>query len=34
VYLRFLADVEKNSFKTDNALVLSAEQFDEWLRRV
>jgi hypothetical protein len=34
VYLRFLADVEKNSFRTDNALVLSAEQFDECLRQV
>ncbi len=33
VYLRFLADVEKNSFRTDNALVLSAEQFDECLRQ-
>jgi hypothetical protein len=33
VYLRFLADAEKNSFRTDNALVLSAEQFDECLRR-
>lgn len=32
VYLRFLANVEKNSFRTDNALVLSAEQFDECLR--
>jgi hypothetical protein len=34
VYLRFLANVEKNSFRTDNALVLSAEQFDECLRQV
>ena len=34
VYLRFLGDVEKNSFRTDNALVLSAEQFDECLRQV
>jgi hypothetical protein len=33
VYLRFLAGVEKNSFRTDNALVLSAEQFDECLRQ-
>jgi hypothetical protein len=32
--LRFLADVGKNSFRTDNALVLSAEQFDECLRQV
>jgi hypothetical protein len=31
VYLRFLASVGKNSFKTDNALVLTAEQFDECL---
>lgn len=28
VYLQFLASVGKNTFKTDNALVLSAEQFD------
>ncbi len=33
VYLRFLKAVEKNSFRTDNALVLAAEQFDECLRR-
>lgn len=33
VYLRFLANVGKNTFKTDNSLVLSAEQFDECLRR-
>lgn len=33
VYLRFLAGVEKNSFMTDNALVLSAEQFDECLQQ-
>lgn len=32
VYLRFLADVEKNSFRTDNTLVLSAQQFDECLQ--
>lgn len=33
VYLRFLASVGKNSFRTENALVLSAEQFDECLRQ-
>lgn len=33
VYLRFLADVEKNSFRTDNALVLSAQQFNECLQQ-
>jgi hypothetical protein len=32
VYLRYLADVGKNTFKTNNALVLTAEQFDECLR--
>ena len=32
VYLQFLTSVGKNSFKTDNALVLTAEQFDECLR--
>jgi hypothetical protein len=31
VYLQFLASVEKNTFRTDNALVLTAEQFDECL---
>jgi hypothetical protein len=30
-YLHFLADVEKNTFKTENTLVLSAEQLDECL---
>jgi hypothetical protein len=29
--LKFLADVEKNTFKTANALVLRQEQFDECL---
>jgi hypothetical protein len=32
MYLGFPAGVGKNSFRTDNALVLSAEQFDECLR--
>jgi hypothetical protein len=31
VYLRYLADVGKNTFKTTNALVLTEEQFDECL---
>jgi len=31
VYLRYLADVGKNTFKTNNALVLTEEQFDECL---
>lgn len=31
VYLRYLASVGKNTFRTDNALVLTAEQFDECL---
>ena len=34
VYLHFLGAVEKNSFRADNALVLSADQFDECLRQV
>jgi hypothetical protein len=32
-YLKFLADVEKNTFKTANALILTAAQFDECLAR-
>ena len=32
VYLRFLAGAEKNSFRTENALVLLAQQFDECLQ--
>lgn len=31
VYLRYLASVGKNTFRTDNALVLTAAQFDECL---
>jgi hypothetical protein len=31
VYLRYLADLRKNTFKTNNALVLTTEQFDECL---
>jgi len=31
VYLRFLGDVEKNTFKTTNALVLTVAQFNECL---
>jgi hypothetical protein len=31
-YLKFLADVEKNTFKTANTLVLTQEQFDECLQ--
>ena len=31
VYLRYLADVGKNTFKTNNALVLTEEQLDESL---
>lgn len=31
VYLHFLERVGKNTFRTDNALVLSADQFDECL---
>ena len=31
VYLRFLADVGKNTFKTNNALVLTEQQLDECL---
>lgn len=34
VYLRYLADVGKNTFKTNNALVLTAEQFDECLANI
>ena len=34
VYLRFLARVGKNTFRTDNALVLTAAQFDECLAAV
>ena len=30
-YLKFLADVEKNTFRTANALILTAAQFDECL---
>jgi hypothetical protein len=30
-YLRFLEDVGKNTFKTANALVVTEEQFDQWL---
>jgi len=30
-YLKFLEDVGKNTFKTANALVVTEEQFDEWL---
>jgi hypothetical protein len=33
-YFRFLEDVGKNTFKTANALVLSAEQFDDCLRQI
>jgi hypothetical protein len=29
VYLQFLASVGKNTFRTDNALILTAEQFDQ-----
>lgn len=32
-YLRYLADVGKNTFKTTNALVLTEDQFDECLLR-
>src|SRR5258708_30033341 len=32
-YFQFLADVGKNTFRTANALILSAEQFDECLAR-
>jgi len=31
VYLRYLANVGKNTFRTDNALVLTAQQFDACL---
>ncbi len=31
VYLRYLANVGKNTFRTNNALVLTTEQFDECL---
>lgn len=31
VYLRFLADVGKNTFKTNNALVLTEQQLDDCL---
>lgn len=31
-YLRYLADAGKNTFKTDNALVLTTTQFDDCLR--
>jgi len=31
-YLRFLEEVEKNTFKTTNALILMTEQFDQCLR--
>lgn len=34
VYLKFLAGVGKNTFRTDNALVLTSEQFDEILHRL
>ncbi len=34
VYLRYLAGVGKNTFRTDNALVLTAEQFDECLASI
>jgi hypothetical protein len=30
-YLHFLAEVQKNTFRTENALVLTAEQFTECL---
>jgi hypothetical protein len=30
-YLKFLEDVGKNTFKTANALVVTEEQFDQWL---
>ena len=33
-YLRFLADVQKNTFKTANALVVTAEQFSECLNAI
>jgi hypothetical protein len=33
-YLHFLADVQKNTFRTENALVLSEEQFDECLAAI
>jgi len=33
-YFQFLEDVGKNTFKTANALVLSAEQFDDCLRQI
>jgi hypothetical protein len=32
-YFKFLAEVEKNTFKTANALILTAAQFDECLAR-
>lgn len=32
VYLKYLADAGKNTFKTDNALVLTVPQFDACLR--
>jgi hypothetical protein len=32
-YLQFLADVDKNTFRTGNALILTAAQFDECLAR-
>jgi len=34
VYLHYLANVGKNTFRTDNALVLTAEQFDECLATI
>jgi len=34
VYLKFLAGVGKNTFKTDNALVLTSEQFDSCLTNI
>jgi hypothetical protein len=30
-YLKFIGDVDKNTFKTANALVVTEEQFDRWL---
>jgi hypothetical protein len=33
-YLHFLAEVQKNTFRTENALVLTAEQFNECLAEV
>jgi hypothetical protein len=32
-YFKFLAEVEKNTFKTANALILTAVQFDDCLAR-